>query len=131
MLTSYEDAGDIGHRAPFCWSGRSAAGALDVTDTESKIAQQAVSQSHYRNMSAWKSYRRQPAVIAAGAALLACVVFWVIGLSGGLAFLQRSTDPMIALLGLYGMLGAVAVSIIVAGGAASYIARTRPRRIRR
>lgn len=89
-----------------------------------------VSQSHHRNMSEWKSYRRQPAVIAAVVALLTCVLFWGIGLSGGLAFLHRSTNPMAALLGLYGMLCAVAMSIIVAGGAASYIARTVPRPIR-
>lgn len=102
-----------------------------MTDTGSAITQHAESRSHHRCMSAWKSYRRQPAVIAAAAALLACVLFWVVGLSGGLAFLHRATDPMAALLGLYGMLGAVAVSIVVAGGAASYIARTMPRRVKR
>lgn len=82
-------------------------------------------------MSEWKSYRRQPAVVAAAGAILTCVLFWVIGLAGGLAFLQRPSEPMSALLGLYAMLLAVAVSIIVAGGAAAYLARTMPRQIKR
>lgn len=69
--------------------------------------------------------------MVAAAALLVCLLFWGIGLTGGLAFLHRSTDPMAALLGLYAMFGTVAVSIIVTGGAASYIVRTMPRRVRR
>ena len=80
-----------------------------MTDTGRAIALGPVLQSHHRNMGEWKSYRREPAVIAAAAALLVCVLFWGNGLSGGLAFLHRSTDPMAALLGLYAMLGAVAV----------------------
>lgn len=82
-------------------------------------------------MSEWKSYRRQPAVVAAAVAFLSCVLFWVIGMAGGLAFLQRPADPMSALLGLYAMLVAMVVSIIVAGGAAAYLARTMPRRVKR
>lgn len=68
----------------------------------------------------------------AAAAFSACVLFWVIGVAGGLAFLHDpDANAMGILLGLYAMLVAVAVSIIIAGGAAAYIARTMPRRVRR
>lgn len=102
-----------------------------MTDTGPAIPPGPVSQSHHGFMSEWKSYRRQPVVIAAAAAFTACVIFWAIGLSGGFSFLHRETDPMAALLGLYAMLAAVAASIVVAVGAATYLARTVPKRVRR
>lgn len=47
-------------------------------------------------------------------ALLVVVVFWVLAAVGGMRYLQGASSMMIMLGGLYVMLAAVAVSIIVA-----------------
>lgn len=48
------------------------------------------------------------------AALLGVIVFWSVGAVGGIGYLHNASSPMAMLTGLYGMLAAVAVSIIIA-----------------
>lgn len=60
----------------------------------------------------WIKHNRAalPSIIA----LLVVAGFWVVGVSGGIDYLHSHTSPMATLAGLYVMLAAVAVSIIVA-----------------
>jgi hypothetical protein len=62
-------------------------------------------------------------------AVLAVVVFWVVGAIGGTRFLADASSPMAMLTGLYVGLAAVAVSIIMATLALNDLARrySRPR----
>ena len=60
-----------------------------------------------------------PSIIA----VLAVVVFWVVGAIGGAGFLAGASSPMAMLTGLYVGLAAVAVSIIIATLALNDLAR--------
>ncbi|MCU1632969.1 MAG: hypothetical protein JWM61_1621 [Micrococcaceae bacterium] len=51
--------------------------------------------------------------LPASAALLGVAVFWVVGAVGGIGYLHNANSPMAILTGLYVMLAAVAVSIII------------------
>lgn len=54
------------------------------------------------------------AALPSMAALLGVAVFWTVGAVGGIDFLAEASSPMAMLTGLYVMLVAVAVSIIIA-----------------
>ncbi len=62
-------------------------------------------------------------------ALIVVAVFWAVGLIGGISYLHDVSSPMVMLTGLYVMLVAVALSIIITTAALSQLARhfTRPR----
>ena len=47
-------------------------------------------------------------------ALVGLAVFWAVGAVGGIGFLADASSPMAMLTGLYMMLAAVAVSVIIA-----------------
>lgn len=65
-------------------------------------------------------------------ALVGVAVFWVIGAVGGISYLHAASSPMAMLIGLYVMLGAVAVSIIIATlGITDLTRRFSRQRIRR
>ncbi|MHA7190758.1 hypothetical protein ACX80N_10750 [Arthrobacter sp. MDT2-16] len=63
------------------------------------------------------------------AALVGVALFWVVGAVGGIGFLRDASSPMAMLAGLYVMLAAVAVSIIIAILALTDLTRrySRPR----
>lgn len=61
-------------------------------------------------------------------ALALVVVFWVVGIVGGMRYLDGATSPMAVLTGLYVGLAAVAVSIIIATLAVSDLLRRLPRK---
>lgn len=65
-----------------------------------------------------------PSIIA----LLGVAVFWVVGAVGGIGFLREASSPMAMLAGLYVMLAAVAVSIIIATLALTDVTRRLSRR---
>lgn len=58
--------------------------------------------------------RNNKAALPSMIALLGVAVFWVVGLVGGIGYLADASSPMAMLTGLYLMLAAVAVSIIIA-----------------
>lgn len=60
-----------------------------------------------------------PSIIA----VLAVVVFWVVGAIGGIGFLAVASSPVAMLTGLYIGLAAVAVSVIIATLALNDLAR--------
>ncbi len=62
-------------------------------------------------------------------ALLGVALFWVVGAVGGIGFLRDASSPMTMLTGLYVMLAAVAVSIIISTLALTDLTRrySRPR----
>ncbi|MEG9247821.1 hypothetical protein V6S67_06975 [Arthrobacter sp. Soc17.1.1.1] len=62
-------------------------------------------------------------------ALAGVALFWVVGAVGGIGFLHDASSPMAMLTGLYVMLAAVAVSIIIATLALTDLTRrySRPR----
>ncbi|MBG6218913.1 putative membrane protein [Arthrobacter sp. CAN_A6] len=51
--------------------------------------------------------------LPSGFALIAVVVFWIVGAAGGIGFLHDAESAMAMLAGLYLMLAVVAASIIV------------------
>lgn len=59
-------------------------------------------------------FREHRGALPSIAALLAVVALWVVGAIGGIGFLAEANSPMAMLVGLYGGLAVVAVSIIIA-----------------
>lgn len=57
--------------------------------------------------------RRRRAAIAPLIALSIVAGFWIIGLSGGIRYLHAASSPLTMLAGLYIMLAAIALSIII------------------
>jgi hypothetical protein len=58
--------------------------------------------------------RDNKAVLPSVIGLLGVAAFWLVGLVGGVGYLASANSPMAMLTGLYFMLAAVAVSIIIA-----------------
>ncbi|MHA7285950.1 hypothetical protein ACX80I_06710 [Arthrobacter sp. MDT3-44] len=69
----------------------------------------------------WLSDHR--AVVPSLAALFAVGMFWIVGLLGGIGYLHDASSPMMMLSGLYVMLAAVALSIIITTAALSHLAQ--------
>ncbi|MHA7192084.1 hypothetical protein ACX80N_17515 [Arthrobacter sp. MDT2-16] len=59
-------------------------------------------------------FRDNKAALPSVIALLGVAAFWLVGLVGGVGYLAIASSPMAMLTGLYMMLAAVAVSIIIA-----------------
>lgn len=76
--------------------------------------------------------RDNKAALPSMIALLGGAIFWLVGVIGGIGYLTDASSPMAMLTGLYVMLAAVAVSIIIATLAvndlASRYSRSRARR---
>jgi uncharacterized membrane protein len=68
----------------------------------------------------WLSDHR--GVVPSLVALSAVAVFWTVGLIGGIGYLHNASSPMMMLGGLYVMLVAVALSIIITTAALSHLA---------
>lgn len=72
-----------------------------------------------RTQKAWLNAHRDsiPSLIA----LLGVAVFWAIGAIGGISYLHNASSPISMLSGLYIMLAAVALSIIITTLALNYL----------
>ena len=74
-------------------------------------------------------FRNNRGAVPSIVALSGVALFWVVGMVGGIGFLRDASSPMTMLTGLYLMLAAVAVSIIIATLALTDLTRryARPR----
>jgi uncharacterized membrane protein YphA (DoxX/SURF4 family) len=70
---------------------------------------EAVSKEHRMQ---WLNNNRD--LVPSAGALLAVLLFWIVGLLGGLSFLRGFHTPLAQLVGLYVMLMLVGISIAVA-----------------